>query len=279
MEGIVLPLIAYLQRPLEDLDMQRVVDLISHDNSLAAQCLHLANSPLFGRWQTITTTRGAVIALGLQRMREIAMSCCVLKLIPRGTDEINPLVLWEHSLGCALLCRRIAKRTGMSDPEQAYLSGLLHDLGFVVNLRLLNEEFQSLMKAAASLQCSMEKVEQEQLGFTHCDSGRILARKWNLSPAIIEVISHHHRFSALDDNRPLIALVNLSDRLCRLHGLGYGYIESITVEWERDEAIEILRETSASAKLIDWPRFSCELDAYLKDVKKLVSVLYRFDAG
>lgn len=101
-EAILQPLVSYLQQPLENLDLQRVVDLISHDNSLAAQCLHMANSPLFGRWQTITTTRGAVIALGLQRMRDIAVACSVLKLLPGGWDEKNPVVFWEHSLACAL---------------------------------------------------------------------------------------------------------------------------------------------------------------------------------
>ncbi len=131
-DAILQPLVSYLQQPMESMDLQRVVDLISHDNSLAAQCMHMANSPLFGRWQTITSTRGAVIALGLQRMRDIAVSCCVLKLLPGGWDENNPLVFWEHSLACALVARRVAKRVGMKDPEQAYLAGLLHDLGFVV---------------------------------------------------------------------------------------------------------------------------------------------------
>src|SRR3954454_1423796 len=117
-EAIVVPLISYLQQPLEQVDTQRVIDLISHDNSLSAQCLHMANSPLYGRWQAITTTRGAVIALGLQRMRDIALSCCVLKLMPGGWDDKNPVVFWEHSLACALVARRIAKRVGMKDPEQ-----------------------------------------------------------------------------------------------------------------------------------------------------------------
>jgi HD-like signal output (HDOD) protein len=68
-------------------------------------------------------------------MREIAMSCCVLKLLPESADNVNPVVLWEHSLACAFVCRRIAKRIGMDDPEQAYIAGLLHDIGFIVNLR------------------------------------------------------------------------------------------------------------------------------------------------
>lgn len=276
-EAIVVPLISYLQQPLENVDTQRVIDLISHDNSLAAQCLHMANSPLFGRWQAITTTRGAVIALGLQRMREVALSCCVLKLMPGAGDNANPLVFWEHSLACAFICRRIAKRIGMKDPEQAYLAGLLHDVGFIIALRLLQEDFYSAMREAASRNCSMDLVEEERFAIDHCEMGKLLARKWRLNPEIIEVVSYHHRSSMLAVNRALIALVSLSDRLCRIHGLGYGYPENITINWESDDAISTIRDSWPIARSVNWPRFSSELDSYLGDVRKLVSVLYRFN--
>lgn len=275
-EAIVQPLIGYLQQPLESLEMQRVVDLISHDNSLAAQCLHMANSPLFGRWQSITTTRGAVIALGLQRMREIAISCCVLKMLPGTSETRNPLVFWEHSLACALVCRRIAKRIGMEDPESAYLAGLLHDIGFVVNLHLLGGEFFDIATEAASRSCPMDVVELERLGFNHCEGGRVLAVKWNLAPQIVEVIRYHHHISEIADHPSLIALVSMGDRLCRMHKLGYGYDEKNLINWHRDQAIEIVREEWPVAKIVNWLRFSDELDGYLEDVQKLVSVLYRF---
>lgn len=275
-EGIVLPLIGYLQQPLESLDMQRVVDLISHDNSLAAQCLHMANSPLFGRWQAISTTRGAVIALGLQRMRDIAMSCCLLKLMPADANEMNPVVIWEHSLACALVCRRIAKRIGMSNPEQAYLAGLLHDIGFVVNLRVAPKDFYELWSQASQSKGPLEELEQEQLGFTHGESGQILARNWGLAPDVVEVIGHHHQMSALDDNPELVALISLGDRLCRSHGLGYGFAEKVAPDWVDDEAVNIVRAKWPAAAVVNWAKFSVELDSYLTDVKKLVSVLYRF---
>jgi len=275
-EAILQPLVSYLQQPMESMDLQRVVDLISHDNSLAAQCLHMANSPLFGRWQTITTTRGAVIALGLQRMRDIALSCCVLKLMPSGWDDKNPVVFWEHSLACALVARRIAKRVGMKDPEQAYLAGLLHDLGFVVNMQVAPNELMQAINLARTTGCEVEDAEEKFLGLSHCYSGRRLADKWKLAPCIVDAIRFHHRFSQLSDYLPVVALVNLSDRLCRIHGMGFGYGESIKVNWEKDEAIEIVCQAWPVARSVNWQRLSGELDEYLKDVQKLVSVLYRF---
>jgi putative nucleotidyltransferase with HDIG domain len=276
-EAILAPLVGYLQQPLESLDLQRVVDLISHDNSLAAQCLHMANSPLFGRWQTITTTRGAVIALGLQRMRDIAVSCCVLKLLPGGWDDKNPVVFWEHSLASALVARRVAKRVGMKDPEQAYLAGLLHDLGFVVNMQVAPKGLMEAVNMARTTGCTVEDAEEKVLGITHCDSGRILADKWRLAPYIVDAIKYHHRFSQLSDYLPAVALVNISDRLCRMHGLGYGYREAVKIDWGKDEAIEIISQAWPVARSVNWQSLSGELDSYLKDVQKLVSVLYRFN--
>lgn len=275
-EAILQPLVSYLQQPLENLDLQRVVDLISHDSSLAAQCLHMANSPLFGRWQTITSTRGAVIALGLQRMRDIAVSCCVLKLLPSGWDDKNPVVFWEHSLACALVARRIAKRVGMKDPEQAYLAGLLHDLGFVVNMQVAPKEFEEAISLARTGGMTLYEAEERVFGLTHCDTGRLLAGKWQLAPHIVDAIRYHHRFSQLSDYLSMVALVNLSDRLCRMHGLGYGFRENLPIDWMKDEAIEIICQAWPVARRVPWQQLSGELDSYLKDVQKLVSVLYRF---
>lgn len=63
--AVLAPLLRYLEQPLEQLDVQKVTDMIAQDKSLAAQCLQMANSPLFGRWQKIDSLRGAVVGLGL----------------------------------------------------------------------------------------------------------------------------------------------------------------------------------------------------------------------
>jgi HD-like signal output (HDOD) protein len=78
----------------------------------------MANSPLFGHWKKIDSLRGAVVALGFQRLREIVVSCSILKLVPVGQTQINPVVFWEHSLGCALVCRRFARKIHLSHPER-----------------------------------------------------------------------------------------------------------------------------------------------------------------
>src|SRR6202167_5913161 len=76
--AVLAPLLRYLQQPVEQLDVQKVTDMIAQDKSLAAQCLQMANSPLFGRWQRVDSLRGAIVGLGFHRVSDIAMSCGVL---------------------------------------------------------------------------------------------------------------------------------------------------------------------------------------------------------
>src|SRR5271157_4758524 len=90
--AVLAPLLRYLQQPVEHLDVQKVTDLLSQDKSLAAQCLQMANSPLFGRAQSSQSLRGAVVSLGFHRVSDIAMSCGVLNMLPRDKTGLDPVV-------------------------------------------------------------------------------------------------------------------------------------------------------------------------------------------
>jgi len=142
------PLLRYLQQPVEQLDVQKVTDLLAQDESLSAQCLQMANSPMFGRWKKVDSLRGAVVSLGFHHVSDIAMSCGVMNMLPGNSTSLNPVVFWEHSLGCALVCRTLARKINLNDPNKAYLAGLLHDLGIIVNLWVLPQEFSTAYELA-----------------------------------------------------------------------------------------------------------------------------------
>jgi len=269
------PLLRYLEQPLESLDVQQVVDLISADKSLTAQCLHMANSPLFGRSQTTDSIRGAVLALGMQRMRDIAISCSVLQITPNGSASLDPTVFWEHSMGCALVCRRFAKRVGFKNPEKAYLAGLLHDLGILVNLWVLPKEFGAAFELARTRHIPLHEAECSTLGLTHCDSGRMLAEQWQLTPELIEIISFHHDVKNGTSDRANLALVSLSDLLCRMSGLGHGFVEERQIDFLDEPAFALLSQECPSLKAFDWARLTFELEGYVDEVHRLVALLYR----
>ncbi|HUK23310.1 MAG TPA: HDOD domain-containing protein [Terriglobales bacterium] len=269
------PLLRYLEQPLEHLEVQQVVDLISQDKSLAAQCLHMANSPLFGRWQAVDNLRSAVVALGLQRMRDIAISCSVLTLLPKEKTNVDPVVFWEHSLGCALVCRQFARKINFPNPGKAYLAGLLHDIGIVAHLWIVPTEFAAALEMARSRHVPLHEVEAEHLGLTHCETGKIVGERWHLTPDLVAVLGCHHYVDRAANDRDLVALVSLSDLLCRMSGLGYGYIEERQVNFTEEPGFTLLVQECPSLQTFDWARFTFELEAYMEEVHRMVSLLYR----
>jgi HD-like signal output (HDOD) protein len=273
--AILTPLLRYLEQPVEQLDAQKVTDFLAQDKSLAAQCLHMANSPLFGRWQKVESLRGAVLSLGFHHVSDIAMSCGLLNLLPTDTSSLDPVVFWEHSLGCALVCRHLARGIHLADPSKAYLAGLLHDLGIIVNLWVFPQEFRAAFEMAKAQGIPLHEAEEKSLGFTHCDSGRLLAEKWGLPPDLIEVVTHHHSPEKSSQGDGLVALVHIADLLCRMGGLNYGYVEARQVNLFEDSGFALLAQGAPSVREFDWARLTFELDSYMDEVHGLVRTIYR----
>ena len=272
--AVLAPLLRYLQQPMESIDVHRVTEMISQDKSLAAQCLQMANSPLFGRWQKVDSLRGAVVGLGFQRVSDIAMSCGVLNMVPRDAG-FDPVVFWEHSLGCALVSRHFARKISFPDPGKAYLAGLLHDIGIILNLWVFPKEFCQAFELAKREGIPLDDAEMQVLGFTHCDSGRLLAERWQLAPDLTEVVALHNRPAESLNHAGLVGLVELSDTLCRMNGLNHGYIENREVNVLEETGFSALAEQCTGLRDLDWARLTFELDSYMDEVHALVHAIYR----
>lgn len=273
--AVLQPLLHYLELPIEQLDVHKITEMIAQDESLAAQCLQMANSPLFGKWQKIESLKAAIVGLGVQRVSNIAVSCGVLNMLPKDLGGINPVVFWEHSLGCALVCRHFARQIHHPDPGKAYLTGLLHDIGVIVNLWVLPEEFRGTFDFARTKGIPLYEAEQHVLGFTHCDSGHLLAERWGLAPDLREAVSLHHTKYEAAVHAELIALVELSDLLCRMSGLNHGYIEKREVNLLNQIGFGVLSQRHPELKDLDWARLTFELEGYMDEVHSLVHAIYR----
>jgi putative nucleotidyltransferase with HDIG domain len=267
-------LLAELDQPADKVNLLRVAELLGRDESLAAQCLRLANSPLFGLKIPTDSLRGAVRTLGIAHTREVTLSCSMMR-IGASHNHSDFYVFWEHSLSCAIISRKLARSVGFSDPEKAYLSGLLHDLGYAVNLVLAPKQTKAAIAKGARQSKFMGASEFEELGFTHCQSGEVLARKWNFSDDIVEVILCHHNPKAAVINPALVAIVALADRLCRSSNLGLGYAESPdpAAEWHSDWAI--LAKNCPLAAQMNWHDFVQDSGKYLSEIRDLVKSMYQ----
>jgi putative nucleotidyltransferase with HDIG domain len=272
--AVFLPLLKLLSNSAEEVSVEEVVRLVSYDNTIAAQCLRMASSPLFGLAQSPKSIKGAVISLGLRRVETILLTCCLAQAFPTKKWVLDPAVFWRHSLGCAMVCRKFSEKLAAADGEKAYMAGLLHDIGFMVNCLVFPKEFATAMGRACQDEIPLDEAEHATMGFTHCETGQALAEKWRLTDDIIEVIAYHHAIEQSQKAQPLVALVHLSDLLCRMRGLGYGYYERHKVDLIADPAWAILLQEHRDLGGVDLVRFTFELDEAVEEIRALVSTVF-----
>ena len=273
MPAVLKPLLELLREPSDRVSVRKVVDMVSYDKSIVAQCLRIANSALFGRAKTTESIQDAVMSLGIERVKEITLSLSLNQMVPRSKWATDPHVFWRHSLGCALVCKEFAERIAFADSDRAYLGGLLHDLGIIVNSLLFPEEFRAVFEEAASKNAPLEATEQAKLGFTHCETGLLLAEQWKLPKDIVEAIAFHHEEKTLAARQPLVSLVRLGDLLCRMRNLGHGYIEWQSVDFAGDKAWEVLAKNCPRLTGVDLVRLTLDLDSYMEKVTRLVDTI------
>jgi putative nucleotidyltransferase with HDIG domain len=272
--AVFLPLLNLLNLPIDQVNLEEVVKLVSYDETIAAQCLRMASSPLFGLARAPESIKSAIISLGLRRVETILLTCCMGNVFSIKNWTIDPTYYWRHSLGCALVCRKFSEKLAASDGDKAYVAGLLHDIGFLVNCMVFPKEFAAAMEHASTQQVPLEEAELATMGFTHCDSGLALAQNWHLADDMVQAIAHHHHPENTQAAQPLVALVHLSDLLCRMRDLGYGYYEGRRVDMVHDPAWAILASEYHTLEQMDLARFSFELDESVDEIAALVNIIF-----
>jgi putative nucleotidyltransferase with HDIG domain len=272
--AVLVPLLQYLDRPLDTVDMHKVVHMVSQDKALAGRCLQVANSPLFGCSHEVESIQSAVVSLGILRVQEIAVSCSLLKLLPGISFSINPPVFWAHSLGCALVAREFASKIGYPDPAKAYTAGLLHDVGVVALLWVAPHEFRRAVEVARAERIPLHEAEDKTLGITHVESGKIIAQNWHLPPELIEVIAFHHSPEKAANARALVSIICVSDLLCRVSGMGYGHSEDRLTNFADEPAFSVLKQQYTALQPFDFARFTFEMEGLLEEVQAVVAQVY-----
>jgi putative nucleotidyltransferase with HDIG domain len=272
--AVLQPLLELLRKPPDEIEIAQVARLVSFEKTVAAQLLRVANSPLYARAVPADSIPAAISTLGIQRIEDILLSNCFSTLLPAAKWVIEPGVFWRHSFGCALVCREFAERIGYPDAEKAYLAGLLHDLGIIVNSLAYADEFRAVLATAVPNGRPLAEQEETMLGFTHSDSGAILAKTWKLPGDIVEVVQRHHDVEHAPRGNPLVAITHLCDLLCRLRDLGYGYQEWRAIDLAADPVWVALADHFPKLATMDLARFTLDLDAYVLRITALVDTIF-----
>jgi HD-like signal output (HDOD) protein len=177
----------------EDVSFAKIADLIEKDTTLAGNILRLVNSALYGFPGTINSIRHAVSLLGLNKLRNAALTMSVARM----WNQVKPPAGWstpnfnQHSVGVAILSDLLAQKLPVEYAEGAFAAGLFHDLGLLLIALGLPEEYKQM-----SLLCQQNKqwtieYEVQVLGMTHAELSAEALGHWNLPEPIQNAVRYH----------------------------------------------------------------------------------------
>lgn len=169
---------------------------IQSDAALTTMLLKRANSAALGGSQKIKNVTDAIVRIGVKEVKNLAVAISVFTLFDKQEKNFgfNRQLYWVHSLATGVMAKILSERRGHPDPD-AFLIGLLHDLGKIIFDDYLNEEFKKVVDAAATQNRRINEVEQQVFGMNHTLMGSKVAENWKLPDTVYEPIRNHHNLS------------------------------------------------------------------------------------
>ena len=196
-------------------DLKRVISL---DPVLTGRVLKLINSAYFALDRPITSLTRAIIMLGVNSVKNLALSFAILKNMKSSgsfhaftTDEF-----WLHCLGVGVIARSLAAAKALSPAEQEeyFVAGLLHDLGKLPLNKQFPEEYFKVCQSSDKERDPFHLSEDKLLGIDHCKVGAMIAQKWRLGVSLVETLTHHHHIEDSTENcRDLVSIISLANQI------------------------------------------------------------------
>ncbi len=197
----------------KDRNLREIGTIVARDASISARILQLANSAFIGTRNKFTDIEQAVIYLGIDTVRNLAISVSVYETFGNADNSgtLNMAGFWYHSFLTAVLAKTLSQAIRYPDPSEAYLTGLLHDIGKLLLYTAFPESYPSLLEE----QCSgdlLPVLERGTLRVTHPEASSLLVSQWNLEQAITDAVYNHHEDENAIERGTLSRLVYTANR-------------------------------------------------------------------
>ena len=201
----------------EDSSAGDIAQVILKDPALSARILRVVNSPFYGPVRGISTINQAVVTLGIRAVKALALSTSLYKLFDNNNSIVDRVRFWRHSLEVAIACREVARVCSYRPEEEAFVGGLMHDIGILILESNFEDQFRHIWKLVESGE-SLVNLEKATWGTNHALVTKFLLDQWKLPAFLGEAIAtHHNRFDEYRNapqNR-LGRIINLGNHLSK----------------------------------------------------------------
>lgn len=198
-----------------------LLDVVEYDAALAIRIVRTVNSSYYGLQNKVAELKLAITLLGFKEIRNLAMTAYIAQLFkqPAHHAHYSREGLWNHMIGVAAVAKLIAETSKKAPPREAYLAGLLHDLGFILIDQYLHKPFCKVLDALEP-EVPVCQVEDETLGFDHAELGAFVADQWRLPKQLTTAIRYHHDPDRhKGEHSEMVYVVALANFFCHLKDL------------------------------------------------------------
>ena len=213
----------------DEVSFREITRVVESDPTLMARTLRLANSPLYSTARQIKTVQQAMVLLGTETIVNLALGVSVVSIQERLYEPlpIDAEAFGRHSVAVALATRKLARHFKLPNPSEAFVVGLLHDIGKLVLLMHFGEAYARLMVRAQQGEKALNELEQEVYDLDHALVGYALCRHWNLPCSIAEAVATHHAATLPRSLGDLVSKANDLVKTIQIGNSGNCYITAV----------------------------------------------------
>ncbi|MFC1821111.1 HDOD domain-containing protein [Thermodesulfobacteriota bacterium] len=193
--------------------MKDFEEVIKLDPTLVVRLLRAVNSPFYGLQQKVESIDRAVVFLGMANLRNMVVTEALKDIFKNGAHEniFSRRQLWLHSAAVSICCKMIAERVFEQNGEDAFLCGILHDIGMIIEVQVEEDLFLQVCRAFQSGTGPFVKYEREIIGAEHCAIGNLLALEWGLPVEVREAVKIHHRMPNKADPQSISGILQIAE--------------------------------------------------------------------
>ncbi len=201
----------------DETEIDELIDIISIDPGLASKLMQIIGSAYINLPKEVNNIKSAVVYLGMDTIRNIAISTSAMHFFKftKSVPEFNINQFWYHSYKCAVLARKIAEENDISNPDEFFLAGLLHDIGRLVLLENYPDEYKQILKTSSS-ESPILAAELEKFDINTPELSAWLFKQWDLNPLIADsVLFINESIEQIESAFPHVKIVFISNLLAK----------------------------------------------------------------
>jgi putative nucleotidyltransferase with HDIG domain len=203
---------------------QDLTDVIQFDPVLTAKVIRMVNSAYFGLPQEVKSLKQAVVMLGINTIKNVAISSAFLgKAYLKGSTVLDGEEFWRHSLGVAVASKMIAKRLGVEEKfiEEYFIAGLIHDIGKILINNFFPDEMKKILEISGQKNIIITDIEKSVLGLSHEEVGIAIGKKWKFENNLLYAVGRHHQPVLTGQSAVFSMVTGIADNFVKILKVGF----------------------------------------------------------